>query len=61
MKIISVDLFELQGLRQASGDHPGSRQAQALDIYPEFNAHDWARSRPAGQHEIRAFVRRNPD
>ncbi len=55
MKIISVDLFELQGLRQASEIPPGSRQAQALDIYPEFNAHDWARSRPAGQHEIRAL------
>jgi len=55
MEIISVDLFELQGHRQAGEITPGSRQAQALDIYPEFNTRDWARERPDGLHEIRAL------
>ncbi len=55
MKITSVDLFELHGQRQAGEIPPGDRQAQALDIYPEFNVRDWARERRNGLQEIRAI------
>jgi L-alanine-DL-glutamate epimerase-like enolase superfamily enzyme len=55
MIISAVELFELVGHRQAGEALAGSRQAQALDIYPEFNARDWARERPGGLHEIHAL------
>ena len=48
MIISAVELFELIGHRQAGEPLAGNRQAQALDIYPEYNARDWAHERPAG-------------
>ena len=54
MKITDVILFEIRGQRNAPDYSMGDRQAQQLDIYPEFNAHDWARSRPAGQQAVHA-------
>jgi L-rhamnonate dehydratase len=55
MKITSVNLFELHGHHQAGEIPPGDRQAQALDIYLEFNARDWSRERRGGLQEIRAL------
>jgi L-alanine-DL-glutamate epimerase-like enolase superfamily enzyme len=54
MKISSVDLFEVRGMGELPQNPRGHRQAQMLDIYPQFNAEDWALNRPVGRHEIRA-------
>ena len=55
MKISSVELFEVVGHHQLPDYTSGNRQAHALDIYPEFNAQDWAQSRKRGYQEISAF------
>jgi L-rhamnonate dehydratase len=55
MKITDVHLFEVLGHGDIPPYPPGDRQAQQLDIYPEFNAQDWARTRRIGQQEIRAL------
>jgi L-rhamnonate dehydratase len=54
MKITDVKIFEVQGHWEVPPYPPGDRQAQQLDIYPDFNAQDWARSRQSGRQEIRA-------
>jgi L-rhamnonate dehydratase len=54
MKITEVSLFEVQGHRSALPFPPGSRQAHMLDVYPEFNARDWARERAGGVQEVGA-------
>jgi L-rhamnonate dehydratase len=62
MHIIAVNLFELKGTREVHADSPGDRQAQMLDVYPEFNAQDWARARPTGVHSVTAiYVEINTD
>ena len=55
MKITDVILFELRGLGAPSYFPPGDRQANPLDIYPEFNARDWTQNRAEGPHELRAI------
>ena len=55
MKITDVKIIEVKGQWDAPVYPPGDRQAQQLDIYPEFNAQDWARSRQPDRQEIRAI------
>jgi L-alanine-DL-glutamate epimerase-like enolase superfamily enzyme len=55
MKITNVTLFEVIGHRDVPPYPDGDRQAQQLDIYPEFNSQDWARSRQSGHQEMRAL------
>jgi L-alanine-DL-glutamate epimerase-like enolase superfamily enzyme len=54
MKITAVDLFEVRGAGELPPIPQGHRQAQMLDIYPEFNQLDWAANRPRGRQELRA-------
>jgi L-rhamnonate dehydratase len=54
MKITNILLFEVHGHWNIPPYPPGDRQAQQLDIYPDFNAQDWARARQHGAQEIRA-------
>lgn len=54
MKIAQVDLFEVRGTGDLNSWPEGHRQAHMLDIYPEFNAGDWARERPRGPQTVRA-------
>jgi L-alanine-DL-glutamate epimerase-like enolase superfamily enzyme len=55
MKITDVSLFEVRG-RWTGPDFPlGDRQAQMLDVYPEFNAQDWAKNRTEGPHGVQAI------
>ena len=54
MKITAVELFEARAIGELPAFPPGHRQAKMLDIYPEFNAEDWGRSRPRGMQELRA-------
>jgi L-rhamnonate dehydratase len=42
MKITDVSLFKVRGAYSGPYFPPGDRQAQAIDIYPEFNAQTWA-------------------
>jgi len=54
MKIRDVVLLEIRG-RGDPGSFPvGDRQANQLDIYPEFNAQDWTKKRVEGVRELRA-------
>jgi L-alanine-DL-glutamate epimerase-like enolase superfamily enzyme len=55
MKISKITIFEIRGHREVPPYPPGDRQAQMLDLYPEFNAQDWSQSRPGGMHEARAL------
>jgi L-rhamnonate dehydratase len=62
MLITHVNLFELKGTREVTATSQGDRQAQMLDVYPEFNAQDWARARPVGKHAVSAiYVEINTD
>jgi L-alanine-DL-glutamate epimerase-like enolase superfamily enzyme len=54
MIITDTLLFTLIGQRNAPDYSKGDRQAQLLDIYPEFNAQDWAKDRISGLQSIRA-------
>jgi len=54
MIITDTLLFTLKGQWEAPDYTQGDRQAQLLDIYPEFNTQDWARNRTAGRQEIHA-------
>jgi hypothetical protein len=38
MKITDISLFKVRGAYSGPYFPPGDRQAQAIDIYPEFNA-----------------------
>ncbi|MBN1246797.1 MAG: hypothetical protein JXC32_04025, partial [Anaerolineae bacterium] len=51
MKITDVVLFKASGTWQSPPFPPGDRQSQATDIYPEFNARNWAPG-PAGPQAI---------
>jgi L-rhamnonate dehydratase len=55
MKITEVRLSEVSGHWDIPEYPPGDRQAQQLDIYPEFNALDWASNRKSGHQEIHAI------
>lgn len=55
MQITAVALFTVKGSRDAAASSGGDRQAQMLDVYAEFNAQDWARTRPAGRHTVTAL------
>jgi L-alanine-DL-glutamate epimerase-like enolase superfamily enzyme len=52
MKITDTLLFQVSGHWTGLAFPPGNRQAQLLDIYPEFNAQSWAKSRPDGPQQI---------
>jgi L-alanine-DL-glutamate epimerase-like enolase superfamily enzyme len=54
MKITAVEIFEVEGIGELPAWPHGKRQAQMLDIYPEFNAQDWAQARPSGPQTLRA-------
>lgn len=54
MIITDTLLFTLKGQWNAPDYSKGDRQAQLLDIYPEFNAQDWAKNRTTGLQKIRA-------
>jgi len=54
MKITDTLLFTIIGQWDAPDYANGDRQAQMLDIYPEYNAQDWARNRDSGHQEIKA-------
>jgi L-rhamnonate dehydratase len=41
MKITDVVLLKVHGIWESPPFPPGNRQAQAIDIYPEFNARTW--------------------
>lgn len=51
MQITEVVLFKVHGTYWDPGFPPGDRQAQATDVYPEFNARSWAGA-SAGPHPI---------
>jgi len=55
MKITNVSLFEVHGHWDVPPYPPGDRQAQQLDIYPDFNVQDWARARQSGLQDIYAL------
>jgi L-rhamnonate dehydratase len=55
MKITDVSLFEVRGPWTGPVFPPGNRQAQMLDVYPEFNTQDWAKNRTDEPHEVRAI------
>ena len=55
MKITDVSLFEVRGRWTGPAFPPGDRQAQMLDVYPEFNTQDWAKNRTDEPHEVRAI------
>jgi L-alanine-DL-glutamate epimerase-like enolase superfamily enzyme len=55
MIITDVLLYEVFGRMAVVIPSPSDRQAQQLDIYPEFNAHDWARARQSGIQDVRAL------
>ena len=55
MKITDVLLFEIHGHWDVPPYPPGDRQAQQLDIYPDFNAQDGAHSRRNGYQDIHAL------
>jgi len=53
MKITDVSLFKVRGAYTGPYFPPGDRQAQMIDIYPEFNAQTWvARRRDEGPEII---------
>lgn len=54
MKIKDVVLLKVYGTWHEEPSPEGSRQAQALDIYPEFNAKEWSprSGEPQPVHEI---------
>ena len=54
MKITDVTLFEIRGRGDPGSFPAGDRQANQLDIYPEFNAQDWTKNQVKGVHELRA-------
>jgi len=54
MKITNIEIFRVSGHRDTPNHAQGDRQAQPLDIYPEFNAQDWAKNRPDGRQPISA-------
>ncbi len=54
MKITDTYLFTVAGQWDAPIYPSSDRQAQMLDIYPEFNALDWAKKRASGIQEISA-------
>jgi L-rhamnonate dehydratase len=55
MKITEVCLHEVNGHWYVPPYPPGDRQAQQLDIYPDFNAQDWAQSRQSGIQKVSAL------
>jgi hypothetical protein len=55
MKITDVVVLEVSGRCDLPPFPPGDRQAQMADVYPDANAHDWARQRPPGPHGLRAL------
>jgi L-alanine-DL-glutamate epimerase-like enolase superfamily enzyme len=55
MKITEAVLTEVRGRRAAPFFPPGSRQAQMLDRYPEFNAREPADGTAAAQVELRGI------
>jgi L-alanine-DL-glutamate epimerase-like enolase superfamily enzyme len=54
MKITDLSIFTIHGQWDAPDYSGGDRQSQALDIYPEFNANDWARNRKGGLQPVSA-------
>ena len=55
MKIIDIVTFEVRGMWENPFTGPGDRQAQQLDIYPEFNGRDWTKEAIASPQEISAI------
>ena len=55
MKITDVLLFEVRGHRSSPGFPPGDRQAQMLDLYPEFSAREPANEIADGPQELRSI------
>ena len=55
MKIHAINLYEVMGHRDVPEMPAGDRQAQMLDVYPEFNARDRARGGAGGRQEVRAI------
>lgn len=54
-KISDVVLFEVRGQAEIPEYPPADRQAQSLDIYPEFNLQDWSKGRSTGSTELFAI------
>ena len=61
MKITDISLFRLSGRWTGPTFPPGNRQAQQLDIYPEFNALDKSASLQPGQQIQAIYVEINTD
>lgn len=55
MKITDITFLKLTGEYTRPFFPPGDRQAQMLDVYPEFNAQDWSKTQPDGNREIQAI------
>jgi L-alanine-DL-glutamate epimerase-like enolase superfamily enzyme len=54
MKISDIQVFEVQGEWSGPEFPPGDRQAQMLDIYPEFNTRDASRERRGSARQMSA-------
>lgn len=54
MQITDVRIFTLKGSREVAARRHGDRQAQQLDVYPEFSARGWGGPREAGVHAVAA-------
>ena len=54
MKITEVTVFTVHGERDVAARASGDRQAQALDVYPEFNHRSWSGSRKGGIQSVSA-------
>ena len=52
MKITDVSLFKVRGTYDGPYFPPGDRQAQAMDIYPEYNRESRAKRRSEGPDTI---------
>jgi L-alanine-DL-glutamate epimerase-like enolase superfamily enzyme len=52
MKITEVTVFTLRGQREVQARAAGDRQAQQLDIYPEFNARGGYGAQQGGTHGV---------
>lgn len=52
MQITDIVIFRVHGMYSGPYFPPGDRQAQAMDIYPEFNTQSWARGRETGPQTV---------
>ncbi|HNT75133.1 MAG TPA: enolase C-terminal domain-like protein [Anaerolineae bacterium] len=52
MQITDLVIFRVRGTYSGPYFPPGDRQAQAMDIYPEFNTQSWAHARETGPQTV---------